>query len=155
MTGAEIRAFRMEDYDEALRLWGRFPGAIGVGRSDSREEVAKKLERDPDLFLVAEHGGQVVGTVIGGFDGRRGLIYHLAVCPEPQYRGLGRALMADIERRLHEKGCLRAYLLVLPDNERLVEYYAQLGWERMHIITMGKNLDPGCGDDGADASRSC
>ena len=32
--------------------------------------------------------------------------------------------MAEIERRLAAKGCIRAYLLVLPMNGRLVGYYS-------------------------------
>jgi ribosomal protein S18 acetylase RimI-like enzyme len=130
----------MADYDAVTRLWGLFPGAIGVGRSDTRGEIEKKHERDPDLFLVAEESGTIVGTVIGGFDGRRGLIYHLAVDPAPTHCGLGRILMAEVERRLAAKGCIRAYLLVLPENDRLVGYYAHLGWDAMRITTMAKNL---------------
>ncbi len=140
MASALIRAFTMADYDAVTRLWGLFPGAIGVGRSDTREEIEKKHARDPDLFLVAEEAGTIVGTVIGGFDGRRGLVYHLAVVPTPTHCGLGRMLMAEVERRLAAKGCIRAYLLVLPENERLVGYYSHLGWEAMRITTMAKNL---------------
>ena len=146
MPNATIRNYAREDYDAVIALWGLFPDAFGVGRSDTREELEKKLARDPDLFLVAEDAGAVVGTVIGGFDGRRGLIYHLAANPRPEYCGLGRTLMAEIERRLEAKGCIRAYLLVLPENRRLVNYYTHLGWEAMEITTMAKNLGSnGCG----------
>jgi ribosomal protein S18 acetylase RimI-like enzyme len=137
---ARIRTFVMDDYDAVRTLWARFPGAIGVGRSDTREEIEKKLSRDPDLFLVAEDSGKIVGTVIGGYDGRRGLIYHLAADPAPAHCGLGSLLMAEVERRLAAKGCLRAYLLVLPENVRLLDYYAHLGWEAMRITTMAKDL---------------
>ena len=54
----------------------------------------------------------MVGTVIGGFDGRRGLIYHLAVEPGFRKRGIGSLLMEEVERRLKGKGCLRCYLMV-------------------------------------------
>ena len=50
-----------------------------MGRSDTLAEITKKVQRDPDLFLVAEADGRLIGSVIGGFDGRRGMIYHLAV----------------------------------------------------------------------------
>ena len=52
---------------------------VHVGRSDTPAEIEKKLARDPDLFLVAECEQQIIGSVIGGYDGRRGMIYHLAV----------------------------------------------------------------------------
>ena len=60
-----------------------------MGRSDTLAEIAKKLERDPDLFLVAESAGRIIGSVICGFDGRRGIIYHLAVAST--FRGQGTA----------------------------------------------------------------
>ena len=137
----QLREFKLEDYDAVRALWEQYPNALGIGRSDAREEIVKKLERDPDLFLVAEDAAKIVGTVIGGFDGRRGLIYHLAVDPGYRGQGLGRALMAEVERRLSDRGCLRAYLLVKPENLDVIDYYARLGWEQMPVTIMAKNLD--------------
>jgi ribosomal protein S18 acetylase RimI-like enzyme len=99
---------------------------LGIGRSDTRDESAKKLQRDPDLFLVAEDdchpeprpersrrgSRRIIGTVMGGYDGRRGMIYHLAVDHAYRARGIGKLLMDEVERRLQAKGCRKAYLLV-------------------------------------------
>lgn len=100
----------------------------------------RKLRYAPDLFLVAEEDGKLIGTVIGGYDGRRGIIYHLAV--EQSYRGngIGKMLMAEIEKRLAAKGCLRSYLLIMPENLDVIEFYRQIGWEIMPVTTMGKTL---------------
>ncbi len=135
-----LREFTLDDYDAVYALWQSYPDALGLGRSDTRAEIAKKLERDPDLFLVAEEDGQIAGTVIGGFDGRRGLIYHLAVSRAAAGQGLGRLLMEEVERRLAAKGCIRCYLLVKPENLRVVEYYERLGWEKVPVTVMGKNI---------------
>lgn len=114
---------------------------VSLGRSDTPEEIQKKLERDPDLFLVAEENGQIIATVIGGYDGRRGLLYHLAVAPPFRRRGVGSGLLEEIEARLQAKGCLRCYLMVLSDNEDAIRYYQKLGWENMeHVKTFAKNL---------------
>ncbi|MBI2300451.1 MAG: GNAT family acetyltransferase [Armatimonadetes bacterium] len=138
----ELRPFTLDDYDQVIALWRSEPGAIGASRSDEPAELAKLLARDPELFLVAEEAGRVVGTVIGGFDGRRGVIYHLAVQREYRGRGLGRALMEEIERRLTERGCLRAYALVFEDNEGVMEFYRRLGWERNPVACVAKNFGP-------------
>jgi GNAT superfamily N-acetyltransferase len=82
--------------------------AIGIGVSDSPEEIEKKLRQAPDLFLLAESGSRIIGTVIGGYDGRRGMLYHLAVDAEFRGRGVGTLLMDEIETRLREKGCRKA-----------------------------------------------
>ncbi|MGE5124033.1 MAG: hypothetical protein ACM3H7_05905, partial [Acidobacteriaceae bacterium] len=75
-----LREFRFStDYSQVIDLWRNAGSGIHLRRSDEREEILKKLQRDPDLFLVAESGGRTIGCVMGGFDGRRGLIYHLAV----------------------------------------------------------------------------
>jgi ribosomal protein S18 acetylase RimI-like enzyme len=114
---------------------------VSLSRSDTPEELQKKLARDSDLFLVAEENGRIIGTVIGGFDGRRGLIYHLAVSASSRGRGIGSRLMDDLEARLRAKGCIRCYLMVTTDNPEGMQYYEKHGWERMDfVVPYAKNL---------------
>jgi ribosomal protein S18 acetylase RimI-like enzyme len=137
-----IRNFHFpNDYDKVLALWKSAGQGIHVRRSDEPGEIQKKLQRDPDLFLLAEQDGQVVGTVLGGFDGRRGMVYHLAVQVEYRLRGIGDALMEELERRLKQKGCIRYYLMVTNDNQEAIRFYEKRGWERMNLFAYGKDLE--------------
>ncbi len=131
-----IRQFTMDDYDAVLALWRSAGPGVHLRPSDSREEIARKQTRDPDLFLLAEEDEQLVGTVLGGWDGRRGLVYHLAVAPAYRGRGIGRALMAELERRFRAKGCLRYYMLVARDNADALRFYDHLGCERMEDLVL-------------------
>jgi ribosomal protein S18 acetylase RimI-like enzyme len=142
MPVPRLREFRFpEDYPAARLLWENAGPGIQLRRSDTPEEIWKKLHRDPDLFLVAELEGKIVGTVIGGFDGRRGLIYHLAVEPGQREHGIGGLLMEEVERRLQAKGCVRSYLLVTTENEQAMHFYEKRGWSRMDtVVTYGKDL---------------
>jgi ribosomal protein S18 acetylase RimI-like enzyme len=127
-----IREFNFPvDYEEALRLWRDMGEGITVSRSDGMDEIEKKLQRDPDLFLVADWKGRVVGTVIGGFDGRRGMIYHLAVHSEFRNRSVASRLLEEVETRLRAKGCLKCYLLVFADNPEAARFYENRGWREM------------------------
>jgi ribosomal protein S18 acetylase RimI-like enzyme len=84
----KIRGFCFpSDYESVYRLWGSIEKGVHIGRSDTPAEIEKKIARDPDLFIVAESNGDIVGSVMGGFDGRRGLVYHLAVAAS--FRGMG------------------------------------------------------------------
>lgn len=137
-----IRVFSFpDDYPPVIDLWNNAGPGVHVRRSDTPEEISKKLQRDPDLFLVAEAGGKIIGSVVGGFDGRRGLVYHLAVVESYRKHGLGRALMNELESRLREKGCLRCYLLVTKDNDTAIRFYESSGWEKMDLHLFGKDLD--------------
>ena len=139
--GVHLRTFSFDkDWQAVHALWARCGPGVQFSRSDEPAEILKKLGRDPDLFLVAEQGGQVVGAVMGGYDGRRGLVYHLAVAPEVRRLGIGQALMAEVEARLREKGCLKSYLLVTKDNADVLAFYRELGWEVMDMHLMGKVL---------------
>jgi ribosomal protein S18 acetylase RimI-like enzyme len=140
--GIQIRLFRFpDDYRVVFNLWSTAGQGIHIRRSDELAEVEKKLQRDPDLFLLAEVDGKVVGTVLGGFDGRRGMMYHLAVDPRFRKRGIGSLLMGELERRLRAKGCIRYYLLVARDNHEAIPFYEGRGMERMDdLYAYGKNL---------------
>lgn len=137
-----FRTFKApEDFPAVCRLWESMEKGIGLGRSDTLAEIEKKLDRDPDLFLVAEVDGILVGTVIGGFDGRRGLIYHLAVADPYRNQGLATELMDVLEGRLHDRGCLKCYLLILDGNDEAARFYEKRGWSHMdHVRLYGKEL---------------
>jgi ribosomal protein S18 acetylase RimI-like enzyme len=135
-----IREIRFpDDFPKVLDLWRRCAPGISLGASDSSAEIEKKLSRDPDLFLVLEAEGKIVGTVLGGFDGRRGMIYHLAVDPAQRQKGLGQRLMEEVETRLRHKGCRKIYLLVVPENPAL-DFYLARGWQPMRHHLLGKEL---------------
>jgi ribosomal protein S18 acetylase RimI-like enzyme len=141
MPTIQIREFRYPtDYDRAIDLWSEAGEGIRVGPSDSPSQIQKKLERDSDLFLVAESGDRLVGTVIGGFDGRRGFVYHLAVAETFRRIGIATRLMDEIEHRLRLKGCIRSYLLVLPTNIPAMRHYEDRGWSRTDDLVYAKDL---------------
>ena len=129
------------DYEPVFALWRSIERGVHTGRSDTPAEIEKKLSRDPDLFLVAEADGAIIGSVIGGFDGRRGLIYHLAIAAAFRGQGIASRLMDELESRLRAKGCLKSYLLVTSDNPEAEAYYQHRGWQHMDSIRLyGKEL---------------
>jgi ribosomal protein S18 acetylase RimI-like enzyme len=137
----QIRTFDFDKhFDDVIALWQASGPGIRISPSDSPDKIKHKLERDPDLFLVAEEDGQVVGAVLGGYDGRRGIVYHLAVRQDQRNRGVGRSLMQELETRLRDKGCSKYYLLVTRDNPQAVEFYENMGVERMDLHIMGKAI---------------
>lgn len=141
-SAIQIREFRFPaDYESVYELWTTIEKGVHVGRSDTLAEIEKKISRDPDLFLVAESDGAIIGSVIGGYDGRRGLIYHLAVAASFRGKGIGSSLMGEVESRLRAKGCLKCYLLVVEGNLEAEKYYQQRGWQPMDTVRLyGKEL---------------
>lgn len=128
----KIREFDFDlDYGPAAELWKDMDIGVQFGRSDTPEEILKKVKRDPDLFLVAEEDQKLIGTVIGGYDGRRGMVYHLAVNQINRGQGVGSALLAEVEKRLVLKGCRKCYLLVTSDNEHAIHFYEKKEWVEM------------------------
>ena len=137
-----IRPFSFsEDYEDVYSLWKKAGDGIHLRISDEPAEIEKKIARDPDLFLLAEAKGLIIGAVMGGFDGRRGIMYHLAVDPQYRRKGIANLLVDALEKKLKEKGCIRYYLLVTKDNEEAISFYESRGWENMDdLFAFAKNL---------------
>src|SRR5215831_12792204 len=113
----KTREFSTNDYDAALELWQRVEG-LEIAEGDERGGVAHFLARNPGLSRVATDGSALVGVALCGHDGRRGYIYHLAVDPAYQTRGLGKRLMDECLSGLRRAGVKRALILVAHDNLR-------------------------------------
>jgi ribosomal protein S18 acetylase RimI-like enzyme len=91
------------------------------------------------LFFVAEIGGEVVGTVMGGYDGHRGWVFSVAVSEAHRWRGIG-TLVSHLEATLAERGCLKVNLQVRASKARVVAFYEVLGYRIEDRVSMGKPL---------------
>lgn len=131
-----VRAYRPSDHARVVRLWNA--SGIHIGPSDSAQELERSRRRDPDLFLVAESRGRLVGVVLGRFDGRRGWIHHLAVASDHRRLGLGRDLVTRVERGLLRKGCAKVNLHIEPNNGDVSEFYSRLGYRHRDLLFMEK-----------------
>jgi ribosomal protein S18 acetylase RimI-like enzyme len=115
MTDLHIRAATPEDLDAVLVFWK--VAAEGTSISDDRAGVERLVARDPEALILAERGGEPVGTVIAGFDGWRCHLYRLAVHPDHRRQGIATALLAAAEGRFVRLGGRRADAMVLTRNE--------------------------------------
>jgi ribosomal protein S18 acetylase RimI-like enzyme len=139
-TGVRIRQFTLDDYNAAAALWELSEGMSAPGR----QEVERKLERDPQLFLVAEDDSSppaMLGVVIGSYDGRRGWVFRLAVAPDHRRRGIGSALVSELERRFVEMGVDRIRVLTVRDNVPACEFWEELGYSGFdQVVLFSKDL---------------
>jgi ribosomal protein S18 acetylase RimI-like enzyme len=125
----EIRPADHDDIAGVLALWQR---AAAPTSTDDADAVTSLLGRDPGALLVAEESGEIVGSVIAGWDGWRGSIYRLSVAPAHRRKGLGRRLLAVAEDRLHGLGVRRMHAIVIGADERAIAFWQTSDWEHQH-----------------------
>jgi ribosomal protein S18 acetylase RimI-like enzyme len=138
----EIRPMGPADCAAAVELWRRTEG-VRLNEADEPAALARYLVRNPGLCFVAADGGVLIGTVLGGHDGRRGFLHHLAVAPERRRRGIGRALVERSLAALQREGVGKCHILVVSDNEEGRAFWERLGWSvRADVNLMSRALAP-------------
>jgi hypothetical protein len=105
-----VRPFVEADITAALALWRATPG-VGLSAADEPAALARYLARNPGLSLVADVHGTLVGTLLCGHDGRRGLIHHLVAAHGHRRRPASmrswrsqRAAICAVVRHQHQRG---------------------------------------------------
>jgi ribosomal protein S18 acetylase RimI-like enzyme len=126
MTDLRIRAATPDDLDAVLAFWK--VAAEGTSISDDRSGVERLVSRDPEALVLAELDGELVGTVIAGFDGWRCHLYRLAVHPDRRRRGIGGALLTAAEERFVRLGGRRGDAMVLTRNETAQHAWRAAGY---------------------------
>jgi ribosomal protein S18 acetylase RimI-like enzyme len=117
----------MEEVEAVLDLWRQAQATPSI--TDNAEDLRRVVD-GPANVLVAEVEGQIVGSIIGTFDGWRGNIYRLAVHPRVRRRGVARALVAEVEKRLARQGARRITALVEKDHPWATGFGTAVGYDR-------------------------
>lgn len=137
----QIRKMKKEDYGELIELWERAGLYYKQCGRDSREHILKELRANPDLFLVAEQDGKIVGSVLATYDGRKGWLNRVAVDPEFQGKSLGKKLCLKVESVLRKRGCMIFAMQIHNSNKRSKEMAKGLGYEERKDIIYFRKKD--------------
>ena len=121
------RVMQIDDYLEAMDLWRRSSG-IRLRGADSVEATERYLLRNPGLSFIAAADLRLVGTIMGGHDGRRGYIQHLAVDEPFRNRGIASHLVSICVEALRREGIAKSHIFVLRENELAIKFWERRGW---------------------------
>ena len=141
-----IRPYKNDDETAVIALWQRCD--LVRPWNNPKLDIERKLKVNPELFLVGMMDGQVVASVMGGYEGHRGWINYLAVEPELQRQGLGRRMMVEAEQRIRALGSPKINLQVRTSNTDVIRFYESIGYKLDDVVGMGKRLveDPPLSD---------
>jgi ribosomal protein S18 acetylase RimI-like enzyme len=136
-----ITPFTMTNYDAVIALWELSDG-VGLSSADEPENIHSYLERNPGMSFVAKQDDIVVGAVLGGHDGRRGYIHHLAVHPDYRRQGIGQQLIDRCFGALRAIGIQKCHLFIFKENHIGIAFWKGTGWSyREDIAIMSKMVE--------------
>lgn len=125
-----IRAMEIEDYDKVYGLWKKIKGFAMRSIDDSREGVARFIQRNPGISVVAEENGQIVGAILCGHDGRRGCMYHVCVDPDWRRKKIGIRMVVFAMEALKKEKISKISLIAFMENDAGNAFWNRIGWTR-------------------------
>ena len=131
----DIRKMLLSDYRDVYDIWVNTPG-MGINEYDDSEAgIERYLLRNPETCFVAEKGIEIIGVILSGHDGRRGLIYHMAVKVPERGQGVGCALLDRALAALKNEGITKVYIVVFKNNAA-----GNAFWEKRGFAIPGESL---------------
>jgi len=139
MNELVIRPYQPQDETAVVQLW--LQCNLVVPQNNPKRDIKRKLQVNPEWFLVGILGHHVVATCMAGYEGHRGWINYLAVSPHHRRQGIGRRIMEEAEKRLSAAGCPKINLQVREANRAVIQFYERIGYTRDLVASMGKRLE--------------
>ena len=140
MSNITIRPYSETDLNSIVSLWEICE--LSRPWNDPVKDIERKLTVQRELFLILEKNGEILGSVMGGYDGHRGSVNYLGIHPDHKNEGLGKLLMNRIEEELIKMGCPKINLMVRNSNLDVHEFYRVIGYEEQEVVVFGKRLIP-------------
>ncbi len=131
------------DTEAIVTLWADvFPeySASSHPHRDPRANISRKLAFNDGMFWLASVNGEVVGSVMAGYDGHRGWIYSLGVHSAHRRHGIARKLLSHAEMALAARGCVKINMQVYNTNKRALQFYEACAYSNDHVVSLGKRL---------------
>lgn len=129
-----VRTITIEDYEKLLLFWQE---NYFVSEKDSKEYLELFLKKNPELSVLAEENGNIVGTALGSYDGRRGYLQKVVTSKEIRKQGIGKQLVEEVIKKLKAVGALYVPISV---EEELIPFYEKCGFIKKDLFSMSIDL---------------
>ncbi|MDE6617443.1 MAG: GNAT family N-acetyltransferase [Clostridiales bacterium] len=137
----QIRKMTIDDYDDIYSLWMSCAGMGLNSLDDTKDGIAKFIERNPETCFVATVDEKLVGAIMVGTDGRRGYIYHTAVHPDYRRQGIAKAMVKTALSAVERLGIGKVALVVFGKNKAGNEFWEKLGFTaRQDLVYRNKAI---------------
>ncbi|MGC2484723.1 MAG: GNAT family acetyltransferase [Acidimicrobiales bacterium] len=134
----ELKPYQPLYQDDLVALWELCE--LTRSWNDPYRDIERKLLHDGENLLILEKDGELIGSIMIGYDGHRGWINFLAVHPNHRSSGFGRLLVEEAKNRLEKMGCAKLNLQVRSSNEEAVDFYRHIGFVVDDVVGMGIGL---------------
>jgi hypothetical protein len=139
IAGLAITAIEDADVPAVVALWERC--ALTRPWNDPAADIALARRGQNSTILLGREDDRIVASAMVGHDGHRGWVYYVAVDPDRQGHGLGRAIMNAAEDWLRQAGIAKLQLLVRQENARASAFYETIGYDEAPVAVFAKWLD--------------
>lgn len=139
MADMQIEIFAEQHRQALIALWTEC--GLVVPQNDPDKDIDRKLQVGADLFLLGVLDGEVVASVMGGYEGHRGWINYLAVATQYRRKGFATQIMQEAERILRKAGCPKINLQIRTTNTSVIKFYKAIGYDIDDVVSMGKRLE--------------
>ncbi len=133
-----IRQFVIADSEDVAALWQECN--LVVSWNDPQKDIDRKMKVNPELFLVGTLNGEIIATVMGGYEGHRGWINYLAVSPQHRRKGFARMMMEEVEEKIRAIGSPKINLQIRTTNLEAIRFYESIGYKDDKVVSYGKRL---------------
>ena len=140
----KVKQVTIDDYDAIFELWNSTEQSRRALNpiDDSREGIERYLKRNPETCFAAVINGRIIGVILTGHDGRRGIIHHMCVHPDFRRMGIAAHLVSLAEKALKKEGIQKIFGLVFSDNEPANRFWEKQGYSlRTNLNYRNKSLN--------------
>ena len=118
----------IDDYDAIFALWDSTEQSRRALNpvDDSREGIDRYLQRNPNTCFATIMDGKIIGVILSGHDGRRGIIHHLCVHPDFRRMGIAGRLVSAAEEALKQEGIQKVYCSPQGRAQQTAQPFAEL-----------------------------
>jgi ribosomal protein S18 acetylase RimI-like enzyme len=125
--------------DDIPRIQAMMRSVPGFWDESWRSDVLERVLRSSETIALVHDEADIIDGFVCGHDvGFRAYLSELVVLPASQRRGVGANLVAELERRLADRGCA----VIIADVWRDAEpFYRSRGWSPPAVVLLRKRLD--------------
>jgi transitional endoplasmic reticulum ATPase len=140
MAPWRIRDFHADDLDAAVRLWENPAASSEAPAFGLSDLIAAVRSHEPAVAAVV--GDEVVGVAVATVAGDRAWVMRISLAAAWRRRGIGSAMLSELERRLVTAGVHRIQCLLADDSEIGALALEHAGYAARRGMVFYQRLEP-------------